>query len=172
MILLVLTATYAFNQQNKMTERGNPKETVTVDGVEIPVYDFDGFSPMLKANDASTYVVNFWATWCKPCVEEMPHFLKLSEEMEGQNVEFLFVSLDFRKNLEKGVVNFVREHGMEGKTVMLSDPDANSWISQVDPSWSGAIPATLIFNRDKKEFHEAQLSYEELKSIINSFVKL
>lgn len=151
---------------------GIPLEVVERDGITVPVYDFPGLAPMLEARDGRTYVINFWATWCKPCVEEMPHFLRLASELEGQDVEFLFVSLDFRKNLEKNVISFIREHGMEGRTILLSDPDADRWISEVDPSWSGAIPATLVFNEGKREFHESQLSYEKLKSILHSFLKL
>jgi thiol-disulfide isomerase/thioredoxin len=138
----------------------------------IPVYDFEGFKPYLQQDDGKIYIINFWATWCKPCVEEMPHFVNLLEEMKEENVVFLFVSLDFRRNLEKGVVNFVKEHGLENKVVLLNDPDANKWIGQVDPSWSGAIPATLIYKGTERKFHEQMLGYEDLKSIVQSFQKL
>ena len=170
---LFFTFAYIFmiSQLNQANFKGNPKEVVYIDGITIPVYDFEGFKPYLHPDDSSVYVINFWATWCKPCVEEMPHFIQLMQEMEGQPVEFVFVSLDFRKNLEKGVVSFIREHGMVDKTLMMNDPDANSWIGQVDPSWSGAIPATLVLRGEKREFYESQLSYRALKSIINSIKK-
>lgn len=150
---------------------GHPREIVDVDGVVIPVYDFEGFKPMLASHEEVTYVINFWATWCRPCVEEMPHFIQVSREMKHENVRFLYVSLDFRKNLEKGVVPFIRTRGIEDQVVMLNDPDANSWIGQVDAEWSGAIPATLIFRGNKREFHEKMLTYDELKSIVQSFLK-
>jgi thiol-disulfide isomerase/thioredoxin len=148
---------------------GNPSELVSADGIAIPVYDFDGFKPILKSKGDEIYIINFWATWCKPCVEEIPEYMELAYELERKGVKFLFVSLDFRKNLEKGVISFVKENGMEGRTVLLHDPDANSWIDQVDPSWSGAIPATLVFKGDSRKFFENKLSYHELKTIINSF---
>jgi thiol-disulfide isomerase/thioredoxin len=151
---------------------GQPREIVDVDGVVIPVYDFEGFKPMLASHDDVTFVINFWATWCKPCVEEMPHFVQLAKEMDNEDVRFLFVSLDFRKNLEKGVVPFIRTRGIEDQVVMLNDPDANSWIGQVNAEWSGAIPATLIYRGNKREFHEKMLTYDELKSIVQSFLKL
>lgn len=147
---------------------GQPLEVVEVDGIRVPVYDFEGLHPMLAAKDDRTYVINFWATWCRPCVEELPHFIRLSREMSGEKVTFVFVSLDFRKNLESGVIPFIRERGMDKNVVMLNDPDANRWISRVDPSWSGAIPATLVYRNGKKEFFEKKLSYEELKSIVES----
>ena len=171
-LAIIFLMTWAGSISGQSEYPGTPQEIVEIDGISIPVYDFDGFAPALEAQDTTTYVINFWATWCRPCVEEMPHFLKLAGEMEGQQVEFLFVSLDFRKSLEKNVIHFVREHGMENRTVMLNDPDANRWISQVDPSWSGAIPATLVYKGDNREFREAQLTYEELKDIIHSFLNL
>ena len=170
LLALFLSMTHTiFSQENF---KGQPKELVESDGIILPVYDFDGFKPFLESSDDITYVINFWATWCKPCVEEMPHFIQLAKELEGSDIEFVFVSLDFRKYLEGSVIPFVIARGIEKHTVMLNDPDANSWINQVDPSWSGAIPATLIFRGDKREFHEKKLSYEELKTILQSYLNL
>ena len=166
-LLIVSTIDGQIMEQNNPI--GNPNEVVQVGDIVIPVYEFNGFSPLLEQKDGRTYVINFWATWCKPCVEEIPHFIKLADELKEQDVEFLFVSLDFRKNLEKSVINFVKDNGMQGRTVLLHDPDANSWIDRVDPSWTGAIPATLVMKSADKKFYEEKLSYDELKSVINSF---
>jgi thiol-disulfide isomerase/thioredoxin len=147
-----------------------PKEIITLDGVSIPVYDFDGLRPMLEARGDSILIINFWATWCRPCVEEIPDFLEAAEELKSQKLRFFFVSLDFRKNLESGVIPFVRNKGMTGRVVMLHDPDADRWISQVDANWSGAIPATLFIGHDKRIFHEKVLSKDELIQIIHSLI--
>jgi thiol-disulfide isomerase/thioredoxin len=151
--------------------KGTPLELVEAEGVIVPVYDFEGFRPYLESRDDTTYIINFWATWCKPCVEEMPHFLRLADELSDQNVRFLFVSLDFRRSLEKSVIPFMLARGMTRSVVLLSDPDANNWIEKVDPSWSGAIPATYIYQNDRKAFYENALSFEELESIVKSFLK-
>jgi thiol-disulfide isomerase/thioredoxin len=149
---------------------GTPREIVNLDGITIPVYDFEGLKPMFALKDDTTYVINFWATWCKPCVEELPYFQRISNEMKGNKVKFLYVSLDFRKNLETALIPFIKSKGFPDNVVMLSDPDANSWIDQVDPSWSGAIPATLIYRNDRRAFFEMSLSYEDLNSNIQSFI--
>lgn len=148
---------------------GQPLEIVEKDGVQLPVYDFEGFKDQLQKKDDKTYVINFWATWCKPCVEEMPHFIQLAGELPADQYKFLFVSLDFRKNLDERLIPFVKENGLEGRTIMLHDPDANSWISQVDADWGGSIPATLVYNSQKREFFEKKFSYEELKQVLESF---
>lgn len=151
---------------------GQPKEIVKAEGFSIPVYDFEGFQPYLEQQDETVYVLNFWSTWCRPCVEELPEFLRLADELSGQKVSFIFISIDFRKNLENAVIPFARARGMEKGVVMLNDPDANSWISKVDESWTGSIPATLIYKGPRREFHERKLSYEELKSIVESIINL
>ena len=148
--------------------KGVPKEIITADEISIPVYHFEGFRPVLSFFNDTTYVLNFWATWCKPCIEEIPNFTKVMEEMTGEKVEFIFVSLDFRRTLETGVIPFVKARQMTGNVVMLNDPSANDWIDQVDASWSGSIPATLVYRNERRVFSEKQLSYDELKSIIHS----
>lgn len=147
---------------------GAPKEVVNVEGVTVPVFDFSGFRPNLQHANDTLYVINFWATWCKPCIEEIPDFLRLSQELAGEKVTFLFVSLDFRKNLEKGVIPFIRSREMGNNVLLLHDPDADHWIPQVDQLWTGAIPATLIYRGNIRQFYEKTLSYEDLKSIIYS----
>ena len=140
-------------------------------GQNYVVFDsIDQLQSYIEREKDATVVINFWATWCKPCIEELPYFQRFSNEMKGGKVKFLYVSLDFRKNLEKGLIPYIKSKGFPDNVVMLSDPNANSWIDQVDPTWSGAIPATLIYRNDKKAFYEKSLSYEDLKTNVQSII--
>jgi len=177
LLALVMASTFSDGQNSASQShdgslKGKPKEVVNQEGFSIPVYDFEGFKPILHPDDDTTYVINFWATWCKPCVEEIPDFLRLSEELDGKKIRFIYVSLDFRRNLESGVIPFIKARGMKEGVVMLHDPDADKWIGQVSEAWSGAIPATLVIRGDKKEFFESKLHYTELKSIVQLFLNL
>jgi thiol-disulfide isomerase/thioredoxin len=122
----------------------------------------------LAQQDDTIRVVNFWATWCKPCVMELPHFLETYQEMKSQKVQFLFVSLDFVQDYEKRLAPFVKNRKMTAPVVLLDEPDYNSWIDKIDPRWEGAIPATLIVNNKTKlrEFVNGELSKENLISKI------
>lgn len=140
--------------------------TVDAQNQEIKVTDFEGLEPLLEKNNDTTYVINFWATWCKPCVEEMPGFLKAASEMRSEKVRFVFVSLDFPGQVETRLKPFVKKHEMEDMVILLDDPDSNSWIEKVDPQWSGAIPATLIYKGTDRDFYEKSLSYNDLINII------
>ena len=133
---------------------------------EIPIYTFDEFEPMLHIDDQKTYVVNFWATWCKPCIKEMPYFEELAENYKDKDVEVLFVSLDFPRLLEKQVIPFVKENKIKSKVVLLDDTGANEWIPKVSAEWSGAIPATVIYNNKTRKFYEQPFDYKQLEEAL------
>ena len=134
----------------------------------VPIVDFEGVKPYLEKNNDTVYVVNFWATWCKPCVEELPYLEQLNQDQMNQPLQVILVSLDFRNQVQSKLVPFIREHALQSPVIVLDDPDANSWIDQVDESWSGAIPATLIYKKEKRLFfHEGFEDYESIKLAIN-----
>src|SRR6476620_5629862 len=133
------------------------------------VYEkFDEFEKAVIKNDGNVYVVNFWATWCAPCIKELPYFEKLHKE--NKNVKVILVSLDSRKDLEKKLIPFVKERKMTAEVILLSDKDYNTWLDKIDKSWSGSIPATFMFSGDRKLFAEHEFeSYAELNDYVNSF---
>ena len=99
------------------------------------------------------HVINFWATWCAPCVSELPDFQKVVNESDGNKVEFLFISLDFPSDADKKLAPFLKKYNYTFKVCLMTETDYNSWIDQVDPGWQGNIPATLFFNRARKIHH-------------------
>lgn len=137
----------------------------------IPVYDFSAFEPLINKDDGKTYIVNFWATWCKPCIKELPAFESINEKYGDKGVEVILVSLDFSEKLESQVVPFVEKHGLESDVVLLDDVDSNSWIPKVSENWSGAIPATLIYNNNERKFYEGSFTYEELETELKTFLQ-
>jgi thiol-disulfide isomerase/thioredoxin len=119
--------------------------------------------PLFEQNDGATYVINFWATWCLPCVKELPHFEKLNETYKNKNVKVILVSLDFPKKIESQLLPFLERKKIQSAVYVLDDPDANSWIEKVNKDWSGAIPATVIYKGKNKKFFEQSFTYEELE---------
>lgn len=132
----------------------------------IPIVNFDQLKPMLHLDNDSIYVINFWATWCAPCVREIPAFEKLYEQFKDQKVQVILVSLDFPNHLESRVIPFVQRMNVQSRVILLDDPDANRWIPLVSDQWTGAIPATLIYSRDTRKFYQREFYFEELKEII------
>lgn len=140
----------------------------------IPVYSkFDDFEHWLHFDNDTTYVVNFWATWCKPCVEELPWFEQLHEQFRDQKVKVVLVSLDFKKDLEKKLLPFVQSRKLKPTVVALTDSGYQNWIDKVTPDWGGAIPVTLIYNARKRAFKDDQFSdYEELEEMVKKNLKI
>jgi thiol-disulfide isomerase/thioredoxin len=133
---------------------------------EIPVMDFQELQPRLHLNDGNTWVINFWATWCAPCVKEMPYFEQIGKDYAGQGVKVLLVSLDFLNQLDVRVKPFVKEHGITSEVILLNDPRANNWIPKVSDKWSGALPATLIYNNNHRNFYEQTFTFDELEVVV------
>lgn len=152
----------------------DPKETTgraeDVSDVSLKVYDYEGLKPFLETSDDKVYVVNFWATWCAPCIKELPYFEEMNQKYQDKNVEVLLVSLDFPKKYESHVKPFIKKHNLKSKVVALDDNDSNAWIPAIDSEWSGAIPATLIFNKEKRKFYEQTFTYKELETEVKHFL--
>lgn len=138
---------------------------------EVATFNYDGLKPLLHLQNDKTYVVNFWATWCAPCVKELPYFEKLNKEYQDKNVEVILVSLDFPKKVNTKLIPFINENNLQSKVVLLDDKNEQFWIGDISDKWSGAIPATLIYNKDKREFYEKSFTYESLENTIESFLK-
>ncbi|MEZ4875095.1 MAG: TlpA disulfide reductase family protein [Flavobacteriaceae bacterium] len=145
----------------------HPKEFIS----KVPVVNYNELETnYFHPEPSEVYVVNFWATWCKPCVKELPAFEKLNEQYRKQGVKVLLVSLDFPDKLEKGVLPFLEKNQIQSDVVLLDDPDANNWIPKISEQWSGAIPATLVLHDGKRFFFEQSFTYETLESEIKPFL--
>jgi thiol-disulfide isomerase/thioredoxin len=136
----------------------------------IPVYDFDSLEHLLYFDDDKTYIVNFWATWCRPCIKELPYFEQIGEEYQNKGVEVILVSLDFPEKLETAVIPFIERHNLKSQVVLLDDVNQNRWIPLVSEEWSGAIPATLIYNKNERKFYEQTFTYEQLLTELKTFL--
>jgi len=133
---------------------------------------FNTIDSLLHLSPENPIVLNFWATWCKPCVQELPYFEELNKNYSASGVKVVMVSLDFKREIETRVKPFVLKNNMASEVLLLNEPDYNSWINRVDSTWSGAIPATVIISKDKKDFFEKEFSsYAELENSIRPYIK-
>jgi len=153
--------------------KGGNQEIVSFTDLEedmlFVTVDYEGLESYLDASDATVHVVNFWATWCKPCVKELPHFEKLRAAYMTDDVKVILVSLDFPDQIER-LTKFIEKRNIRSEVVFLDDGNANSWIPKVDKNWSGAIPATIMYNDERRSFHEQSFTYEELEKELKLFL--
>jgi len=134
----------------------------------IPVIKVTDLEKRIYNNSDTTYIVNFWATWCAPCVKELPDFDSISKTYPNQKIKVLLVTMDFKEDLNSKVVPFVKKKKIVSDVVLLDELNADYFIPKIANEWTGALPATVIINnkKDIKHFFEKKLTYEFLKNEI------
>lgn len=137
---------------------------------DILVVDYEGLKPLLEMQNDTTYIINFWATWCAPCIKELPHFQKIHNKYADRKIKVILVSLDFERQIESRLIPFLKKNNVTPDVVVLSDPHSNFWIDKVSQEWSGAIPATLFYNRYKRLFFEKEFTYAEIEETLNQII--
>ena len=127
----------------------------------------DKLQTLIASKDQPIQIINFWATWCAPCVKEMPLLEKLNQERNDVKVTLVSMDIDLDPNPEK-VYKFISRKNIQSRVVILDERDPNSWISKIDKNWSGALPATLIVNSatGKRRFWERELHEGDLEKLI------
>jgi thiol-disulfide isomerase/thioredoxin len=137
----------------------------------VQVLNFEQFEPTLHRQTDTLYLINFWATWCAPCREELPAIQSMDEKYKNSKFKVILVSLDFPNQLESRLKPFIRDHHIKSTVILLNDPKQNQWIDKVDPSWSGEIPFTLMYSRTFRESYAKSFTLGELDSIIHLKIK-
>jgi len=140
---------------------------------DIPFIKADQLTAWKTSNADTVFVLNFWATWCAPCVAELPDFDKLTREYADKPVQVVLISTDFRRDVDKRLKPFVERNDIESQVVFIDERTPNDWIDLVSTEWTGSIPATLIVrkNRDFEVFFEKQIHYEELEQAVQAALK-
>ena len=133
---------------------------------EVEIIKFDQLEKIIAEKSDKIKVINFWATWCKPCVAELPYFETINKN--NKEVQVILVSLDFPEDIEDRLKPFIKKRGLKSEIKLLDETDGNSWIDKVSPAWTGAIPATLFIDNDSdtQKFIEGEIDGATLKTII------
>ena len=118
-------------------------------------------------------VVSFWATWCRPCIHEIPYLQETVEKYSDRNVELVLVSLDFKESFPSVIESFVRKNGYKASFFWLNETNADQFCPKIDPKWDGSIPATLFVNNKTgyRKFYDRQLTPLQVEAEIKNQVK-
>ena len=156
-----------FQMQSATAQQSDPTplKVYAKDGISVKSYDYKAFEYFLSRKNDTTYVVNFWATWCKPCVTELPEFERFNRAYGKGPVKVILVSLDFKEDLHSRLIPFLQKNRYSSEVILLDETNGNDFIDQICPQWSGAIPATIITSNNKQKFvfFEKKVSFDLLE---------
>lgn len=164
--LFTLFTFFSCKQEVTMAE---PIKRLDEGDLDLAVYDEDGFQSFLHQKDDKVYVINFWATWCLPCLKEMPFFEQIQKE-NPEDVEVILVSLNNANEFESMLVPFVKRKNLVSKVIAVEPKSSVALYDSVDKTWKdGGIPATLVYNKHKRYFIKGETTYNELNKLVQEF---
>lgn len=138
---------------------------------ELPKWKVEDLKAAIQKAEGPT-IFNFWATFCKPCIEEIPYFQELVKKYEVAGVRLVLVNLDAPDDYPARIQSFAKRFKMTAPITYLDESNADLFCPAVDEKWSGAIPASLFVNNKTgyRKFYEDQLSREELEGEIGRMI--
>jgi len=139
---------------------------------EVKKVKIDDLMKYIEASD-HPLVVNFWATWCSPCTHELPYFQSNIKNFADKKVELILVSLDFKFDYPRKVVDFIKKEKYSGTFFWLDETNADLFCPKIDERWDGGIPATLFINKKTsyRNFFARQLTEDQFKSELKNLIK-
>jgi thiol-disulfide isomerase/thioredoxin len=117
-------------------------------------------------------IVNFWATFCVPCIQEIPYFQEMTEKYKAKGVSLLLVSLDLKEAYPSKIISTAGKLNFTAPIVWLNETNADYFCPKIDTSWTGGMPSSLFVNNATgyHKFFEDQLSRERLEKEIQAML--
>jgi|SRR5690606_26089401 thiol-disulfide isomerase/thioredoxin len=136
---------------------------------DIPIYKAEKLMKRVEEGKDTMYILNFWATWCAPCIKELPEFEKLEEQNTQKPVKIILVSLDFREDVPEKLQRFLQRKKISSDVVWLDETNAEYFIPLIEPLWTGSIPATVLIYQKKeyRNFFEGTITASQLQLLMD-----
>ena len=125
------------------------------DPAAIAPMDRDMLRGELSASEGRVVLVNLWATWCTPCLREIPDLLALEAELPASDFRLLAISMDDAYS-EGWVTEFKAKHFPTLVSFINAELDMDTLVSVIDPVWNETLPTTYIFNREGEVVKKVQ----------------
>lgn len=152
-----------------------PKQQATIEVKQVDLEGFKQLLPLTRNADSKRtkpLLVNFWATWCDPCREEFPDLVKIDKDYRARGLDFIAISLDDPPDIKTSVPAFLNEMQATMPAYLLNVSDPEPAIQSVDRSWSGALPATFLYDTNGAVVfkHFGRVQTPELRAAIEKLV--
>ena len=139
--------------------------------VDVKIINTNDLKSIFNDVNGSALFINVWATWCEPCREEFPELVKLSNNYKNQ-IHFIGISVDDASDLSAKVIPFLKSQNASFKNYLLKVKEPEDFINMLNKDWSGAIPATFIYDKGGKQIEVliGKQSYDEFESAIKKVI--
>lgn len=141
------------------------------DKVSIPSISADALNQRIAHPD-TVYIINYWSTWCLPCIKELPDFERIGRHYKDKAVKVLLVSFDFKEMYPEKLHAWVAKKKLKNEVLWLNETNPNDYIPKLNDAWTGSLPATNIrYGKSNFSFFkEESITYEELKTVVDSLL--
>ena len=137
------------------------------------VQNFAEIEHLFNNHNDTTYLINFWATTCPPCLKELPMFEKVAENHVNDKFKIVLISIDDKKRIEKYVIPFLKKNNIQNDVFSLLDDNFNIWTAKINNEWYGALPYTLIYkNSNKKYYFGAFKGVDDIEKEVKQLLKI
>jgi thiol-disulfide isomerase/thioredoxin len=150
--LLVITGLFtslnARAQKAKaVTAKAPAKTNVAQAGPKIGTLKPADFAKLKDSAKGQVLVLNFWATWCGPCVAEFPELVALDAKYRDKGVKFVGISADDADDVQPKVIPFIKKHQVKFDIVRQDLEDSEATLNQITKDWDGVIPVTVVYDK-------------------------
>jgi thiol-disulfide isomerase/thioredoxin len=137
----------------------------------IPKWSIDDLTRYMQ-NEKKPVIVNLWATFCKPCVAEIPYFQRITDSAAAGKVDILLLSLDLPNDYPDKIRDFATKQGFHAPIAWLNETDANVFGPKIDSTWTGAIPSSIFINpaTGYRKFYEGELSPAQFRKALQALL--
>lgn len=137
-----------------------------------PVEPIDeaGFQQLVQQRNGKILFLNIWATWCIPCREEFPDLVKLANAYRDSDVEIVGISADYPDEIDSKILPFLQKQQTGFKNYVRNFADDEAFINSINAKWSGALPITVIYDREGKQrdFHLGEADFATFQKMIEA----
>jgi len=135
--------------------------------------DTRGIGTMIKQHRGKVLVVNIWATWCVPCVEEFPDLVRLANDLQSHDVRVIGISIDDPEDSTSKVVPFLKRHSVPFENFLKAAGNDEEFINAFSKKWSGAVPATFLYDASGKQrtMMVGKQRYETLRKAVEGIIR-
>jgi thiol-disulfide isomerase/thioredoxin len=145
---------------------GQPQNSYR-DQIEVNEINLSELNQIIKNRAGKILIINIWATWCNPCKDEFPDLIKLSDKYR-EKIDLIGISIDFPDEIDSKVKPFLQKMQVNFINYVNSESDVEKFINNLNPEWSGAIPATFIYEPDGRQIADIEgiISFEEIEDLL------